>query len=92
MLEQVWRLQTDSITWQRVAESVLVFDLRNSTYLSIDGCGIVVWELLSRGARLDDLIRIVTETFDVNVDTAHSDLAAFLQDLARRGLACTTAA
>ncbi len=87
MFEQVWRLQTDLITWERVDESVIVFDLRNSTYLSIDGSGIVVWESLSRGADMNELIGVVTDRFDVNADTARTDIGRFLAELARRGIA-----
>jgi Coenzyme PQQ synthesis protein D (PqqD) len=87
MLGQVWRLTNDSITWQKVADAVVVFDLRTSTYVSIDGTGAMLWEALARGADIDQLVHLVTEQFDVTAEIAHADINIFLTDLKTRRLA-----
>ncbi len=92
MLEEVWRLQTDTITWQKVDDAVIVFDLRTSTSVSIDGPGVVIWEALTPGANLDHLVRVVTERFDVSEEIARLDIHRFLVDLASRRMASSSKA
>jgi hypothetical protein len=77
----ILRLRLHSFTWRRVEESVIVLDLHNSTYLSINGTGAVIWQQLVLGATVDDMIRSVTDQFDVEPDVAHADIKAFVDEL-----------
>jgi hypothetical protein len=58
-----------------------VLDLHNSTYLSLNGTGAVIWEHLVHGATVEDMIRSVTDQFDVEPDIAHADIKAFTDEL-----------
>lgn len=52
----------------------------------LDEVGEVVWELLDGRHSLADIVRAVTESFDVDADRARSDVVEFLSALAGAGL------
>jgi hypothetical protein len=84
MSGQIIRLQTDHLTWRRVDESILVFDLNHSTYLSVNGTGLVIWPYLIAGTTLDALVELLLETFDVSEDVARRDVRLFVDTLRSR--------
>lgn len=76
-------------TWRRVGDTLVVLDLSDSTYLSINETGTAVWPLLERGATRDELLDGILDEFEVDRDDASRDLDAFLADLRQRKLLVT---
>jgi len=79
-------LRTEGVTWRALDEQIVVLDLETSLYLNVTGAGAVVWPLLANGTTLDAMIDAVLEVFDVDVETARTDLDAFVVDLRDRKL------
>jgi Coenzyme PQQ synthesis protein D (PqqD) len=75
-----------SLTWRKVGDSIVVLDLDSSTYLSIEGSGVVVWELVAAGAPVDAIVDALVAEYDVDIDEARADVIAFLDDLQARSL------
>jgi Coenzyme PQQ synthesis protein D (PqqD) len=78
------RLRLHQMTWRRVEDSIIVLDLDNSTYLSVNGTGAVIWEQLVHGATVASMVRSVTDQFDVDATVAEADIKAFTEDLRAR--------
>jgi hypothetical protein len=78
------RLQLHRMTWRRSEDLILVLDLNKSTYLSVNGTGAVIWELLVHGATLETLIKRVTDLFDVEAEIAAADINTFVDELRSR--------
>ena len=52
----------------------------------LNDTGACVWELLAQDRTVDELASAVAEQFDVDAATAHADVQAFLDEIARLGL------
>ena len=83
------RVDGGRATWRRVGDELVVLDLTDSTYLSINETGAAVWPLLEKGARREQLLDLILERFEVDRADAARDLDAFLADLRSRGLLVT---
>lgn len=55
-------------------------------YIRLDGTGGVIWELVNTGEDLNGILDMLCEQYDVDRETAHRDVMAFLQDLAGKGV------
>ena len=71
---------------RRLDDTTIVAELTDGAYFELDPVGSLIWQELASGANVDDLVARVTEVFEVDADTARSDLLAFLADLIERGL------
>jgi Coenzyme PQQ synthesis protein D (PqqD) len=85
MPEGELRLRSHHMTWRRLGDSVIVLDLNNSTYLSLNGTGVVIWEQLVRGTTISAIVRSVTDQFDVEPAVAELDINLFVEDIRSRG-------
>lgn len=79
-------LRSEGITWRVLDDQIVVLDLETSLYLNVTGAGAVVWELLASGTTMDAMVEAVVEVYDIDPETARTDLAAFLEDLRERKL------
>jgi hypothetical protein len=65
---------------------MVMLDLRNSTYLSTNPAGTILWEELERGSTRSRLIARLAGEFDLTAERAGADVDALLADLRRRDL------
>ena len=80
------RLRGDDLAWRTVDDELIAIDVRESTYLTANGSGMILWTALSAGATKDDLVGSLVAEFDIDADTAAADVERFLTDLRERGL------
>jgi hypothetical protein len=81
-----YELREGGMTWRELDDQIVVLDLETSVYLNVTGSGAVVWLLLADGATLEAMVDAVVEAYDIDPETARTDLVAFLDDLRQRGL------
>ena len=86
MNDQRMKIRTTGLSWRELDGKIMLLDIASSSYLSISGAGSVIWTALVKGATFDELISAVEAEFDVDHDTATTDVREFVDDLVRRGL------
>jgi hypothetical protein len=84
-MEQL-RLRTDKLRWREIDGEVVAVDIPSSKYLSANGSGAILWQMLATGATLDSLAERLMETFGIDQDRAQGDAKAFVDNLAERDL------
>lgn len=80
------RLRRDDLAWREVEDELIAIDVRDSSYLSANDSGLLLWRTLAAGTTRDELVEALTSNFDVDAATAERDVDAFLADLRERGL------
>ena len=81
------RLDATAARWRMVGDSVVVMDLRNSAYFSVEGSVTAVWPRLEQGALLSDLARELASEFDADPEQILADITAIVEALEARGIA-----
>ena len=80
------RLRSDRLQWLEADGEVVALDEHALVYLNTNPSGALLWRALVAGATRDELVRCLLDAFDVDEDTAGSDVDRFLAELETRGL------
>jgi Coenzyme PQQ synthesis protein D (PqqD) len=84
--ESFIKIDRESVRTRDVGNSVVVMDLKNSVYFSVEGSISQVWPAFLEGVLLCDAALSLAEVFDADVDEIESDLIDLCSDLQRRGI------
>ena len=76
----------DSLTIRKVGEEVFVLDRNQSVLHSFNKTGIRLWEGLSQGASVEQLVERILEEFEVSREQATGDASKFVEVCRDRGL------
>ena len=80
-----------TFTLREVAGEILVIPV-GKTALSLNGMIVlnpvskVIWQCLGKDAEYHEILRAVTDTFEVSMEEAATDLNEFLDELRKQGL------
>lgn len=80
------RLRTTGLKWRLVEDEVIAVDLLQSTYLSANGSGAILWQALAEGTTRTRLVDLLVREFAIESERAARDVEAFLADLEIRKL------
>lgn len=67
-------------------DELVVLNLRDGFYYSLDALGIRIWRLIQDPVTLLDIQEAVTSEYEVDAMRCERDVRAFLDELAGRGL------
>ena len=79
-------LRGDDLAWRTVDDELIAIDVRESTYLSANDSGLLMWNALARGTTREALTVSLVDEYGIDAGTASADVDAFLADLKERGL------
>jgi hypothetical protein len=79
-------LRGDDLAWRTVDDELTAIDVRDSTYLSSNDSGLLMWNALAAGTTREELAASLVEEYGIDAGTASRDVDAFLADLKERGL------
>ena len=80
------RIRPSDLAWRAVGDSIVILDLRTSSYLSISGSGTIIWAALKDEATQIELVEAVLQQYEVDANTAARDVEEFLNKLDAKGL------
>lgn len=86
------RLRNADLAWRTVDDEMIAIDVRESTYLSANESGAVLWRALAEGTTADELTATLVEAYGIAADQAAADIDAFLAELRERNLLDETGA
>lgn len=69
-----------------VSGEVVILNLKNGIYYSLNDVGTYVWKLIQEPRTVADIVDRLLEVYDVEADRCQEDLQALLQKLAAEGL------
>jgi len=65
---------------------VVILDIPSGNYFALNEVGALVWDQLEDDTDRETLVTAVTGAFDVDVETAATDIDALLEQLTEAGL------
>ena len=81
-----WRLNTPDVSSELIGNEVVTIHLPTGMYYSIEYSAADIWVGIERGLIFDELVNIVTRTYDVGAAQAASDAANFVTELLQEQL------
>jgi Coenzyme PQQ synthesis protein D (PqqD) len=76
----------DDVVSRELDGELVVTSLSMGGFLRLDEVGRKIWTLLEAGTGLEGVVEALTHDFDVDAAACRSDVEAFFDDLAERGL------
>jgi len=83
------RLSPDALS-QDLGDELFILDLRRQRYYSLDAVGARMWTLLGEHAEVARTVREILAEYDVDIDTAETDIMNLITRLAAAGLLTLT--
>ena len=81
-----YRLVKKEIAYRRIGDEYFVLTTRDSTLHNIKGAGVRIMELLDEGKDEAEIARVLADEYDAPAAEIEADLAAFLEDMAAKGI------
>lgn len=75
-----------------LAEVVVILGMKEGTYFSVSAVAARIWALLQNPCRLAAVVATLTSEYDVPADVCATEVLAFVEELAARGLVVRDAA
>src|SRR5215211_7606613 len=69
-----------------LGDEAVILGMRDGVYYGLDAVGARIWTLLATPRRVSDLVRAISDEFDVSSEQCERDVLALLDDLSRREL------
>ena len=89
-LHRCFRPREEEVASKVIDGEAIIINLANGVYYSMDKVGALVWERLQAGYTLDDVIRSVTDAYDVSPEHAESNVVELVEVLLQENLVVTS--
>lgn len=80
------QLKVDDVVWREVEDELVILELSTSTYVTLNGSAKFLWETLTNGCTLDELVMSLIGRYSISTDQALSDIESFISALDERDL------
>jgi coenzyme PQQ synthesis protein D (PqqD) len=77
--------QSPSTPWRRVGNEIILAPCGRDDFDRLSETASVVWSILETPCSLDDLVKVVAETYSVPAEGIAGDVKALADDLLARG-------
>jgi hypothetical protein len=84
--ERVYRLRAEALDWLEADDEVIALDAVQSQYLATNPSGALLWRELGNGATRTQLAQVLADAYDIPLDRAEADVAAYLEALSEQNL------
>lgn len=74
------------VEWSFVQDRAVVKDPQSDLFLTLNDVAALIWESLDGATTLDQLIEIITTTYEVDPATARRDVVSFIASLSELDL------
>jgi len=71
----------NSVLYQKVGDEILLLNMVNQRYVSLDRVGADIWELLMRHGDAETVAKLITSDYNIDEATALRDVESFVSEL-----------
>jgi hypothetical protein len=80
------RLRNSALEWREIEGEVVAVDTRKSVYMAVNQTGAILWPALAEGATRDELVKRLTEAYDIDRGEAEAGVDSFVTVLRENDL------
>jgi Coenzyme PQQ synthesis protein D (PqqD) len=87
--QELWKRAfhfSSDITWNRLDDETVLLNLENGRYYTLNRTGSIIWDLISEGLMLEQLVDRICDRFEVAEQVARDDLLVLVGELHRESL------
>ena len=76
----------DNLLTQTLGDELVILNLNDEKYYTLNGTGLQMWQLLTGGMTVDDTVQALLAEYEAEEAVIRSDLDKFIQYLQERSL------
>jgi len=85
-LSEKYPAKGKEVVHKEIESKSVLLNLGNGSYYTLNKTGTFIWSLLDRKIAVNQLVELLTESFDVTKDEASKDVFALIANLQKEGL------
>ena len=82
--DDIVQRKDDQLIISELDEDLVMMDLLNGSYLSLNRTGRIIWEQIEKPSRIKDIIMYLTNRFGIDEETCKSETLSFLEEVAEQ--------
>ena len=76
----------EDVPWKVLDDTVIILDLKEGDFFELDEVAARIWNGLDGVRTIEELARALVDQYGIDIETARSDVIAFVSDLYAKGL------
>ncbi len=85
-LSEKYPAKGKEVVHKEIESKSVLLNLENGSYYTLNKTGTFIWSLLDGKIAVNQLVELLTKSFDVTKDEASKDVFALIADLKKEGL------
>jgi hypothetical protein len=85
-LSEKYPAKSKEVVHKEIESKSVLLNLENGSYYTLNKTGTFIWSLLDGKIAVNQLVELLTKSFDVTKDEASKDVFALIADLKKEGL------
>ena len=86
MINELFIKNDEKTAYRIIEDEAVVVNVNESTFHTLNPVATLIWKNLDGNNRVEDLVQIIGEEFDVDPETALKDCIEFINDLLKKNL------
>jgi hypothetical protein len=78
--------RAEGFTTARVQEDLMMLNVEQGAYYSLDSIAAEIWNLLEQPARVSEIVERLRQLYDVTAEQCRSDVLEFLGEMQENGM------
>nr|WP_319573281.1 PqqD family peptide modification chaperone [uncultured Draconibacterium sp.] len=83
-IDSVVQRKDDHLIISELGDDLVMMDIENGAYLSLNKTGRIIWEMIGKPVKVEDLIQSLTERFRIDEDVCIPETIGFLSQIAEQ--------
>lgn len=76
----------DDVVYRSLGDEAVLLHFKSGNYYTLNDVGILIWDVADGKCKVQDIIELIFQTFDVERDDVEHDVTIFLEELAAENL------
>nr|WP_321356420.1 PqqD family peptide modification chaperone [uncultured Draconibacterium sp.] len=82
--ESIVQRKDDQLLVSQLGEDLVIMDMANGTYLSLNKTARIIWELVETPVKIEDIVRSLMSRFSIEEKTCTFETISFLSKIANQ--------
>jgi len=78
--------RAEGFTTARVHEELMMLNVDQGAYYSLDSIAADIWNILEQPARVSDIVERLRQRYDVTLERCQADVLEFLAEMQKNGM------
>ena len=81
MIKKQFKICRDGLMWRDIDREVIILDIENDSYYSLNETGTLVWKMLEKGINVEGIFAALAKEYALSLKNAEKDVNSIIEKL-----------